>query len=80
MPRGGPPILTDVRGPILVIPCEACERRGRYNVERLMAQHGDAKLTDLFLRQCHGKGGLAAITTGVGPLRHGLRSFPRPLL
>ena len=49
MPRGGPPILTDVRGPILVIPCEACERRGRYNVERLMARHGDAKLTDLFL-------------------------------
>jgi hypothetical protein len=77
MPRGGPPILTDVRGPILVIPCEAC---GRYNVERLMAQHGDAKLTDLLLRQCHGKGGLAAITTGVGPLLHGLRSFPRPLL
>jgi hypothetical protein len=80
MPRDGPRILTDVRGPILVILCEACERRGRYNVERLMAQHGDAKLTDLLLRQCHGKGGLAAITTGVGPLRHGLRSFPRPLL
>jgi hypothetical protein len=79
MPRGGPLIVTDVRGPILVILCEAREPRGRYNVERLMAQHGDAKLTDLLLRQCHGKGGVAAITTGVGPLRHGLRSFPRRL-
>ena len=54
MPREGPLIGIDVRGPILVILSEACERRGRYNVERLMAQHGDAKLTDLLLRQCHG--------------------------
>lgn len=77
MPRDGPLIVTNVRWPILVILCEACKRRGRYNVERHKAQHGDAKLTDLLLRQCHGKGGVAAITTGVGPLRHGLRSFPR---
>ena len=77
MPRDGPLILTGVRGPMLVILCEACERRGRYNVERLLAQHGHAKLTDVLLRQCHGKGGVAAITTGVNPLRHGLRSFPR---
>ena len=26
---------------------QACGRRGRSNVERLMAEHGDAKLTDL---------------------------------
>jgi hypothetical protein len=80
MPRDGPLIPTDVCGPIVVILCEPCERRGRYNVERLMAQHGDAKLNDVLLRQCHGKGGVAAFTTGVGPLRHGPRSFPGRLL
>ena len=31
MPRDGALIVTDVRGPILVILCDACERRGRYN-------------------------------------------------
>ena len=77
MPRDGALIVTDVRGPILVILCEACQWRGRYNIERLMARHGDAKLTDLLFRRCHGKGGVAAVTAGVGPLRHGLRSFPR---
>lgn len=34
--------------PALAIVCEPCDRRGRYSVDRLMAQHGDAKLTDLF--------------------------------
>lgn len=47
MPRGGAVTLSDVREPALVIVCEPCERRGRYKVERLMAEHGDAKLTDL---------------------------------
>jgi hypothetical protein len=47
MPRNGSMILSDVRSPTLSIVCEACGRRGRYNVERLMAEHGDAKLTDL---------------------------------
>jgi hypothetical protein len=47
MPRGGAVTLSDVREPALVIVCELCERRGRYKVERLMAEHGDAKLTDL---------------------------------
>jgi hypothetical protein len=28
--------------------CEPCGRRGTYNVARLMEQHGDGKLTDLF--------------------------------
>jgi hypothetical protein len=42
-------ILSDVRGSMLSIVCEACERRGRYNVERLKAEHGDAKLTDLLV-------------------------------
>ena len=30
--------------PALTIVCEPCDRRGRYNVERLMAKHGDAKI------------------------------------
>ena len=36
-----------LHGPRLAIVCEECGRRGRYNVERLIAAHGDAKLTDL---------------------------------
>jgi hypothetical protein len=47
MPRDGSMILSDVRSPTLGIVCEACGRRGRYNVEKLMAEHGDSKLTDL---------------------------------
>jgi hypothetical protein len=47
MPRDGSLILSDVRAPTPTIVCEPCGRRGRYNVEKLMAEHGDAKLTDL---------------------------------
>jgi hypothetical protein len=47
MPRCGAVTLSDVREPTLVIICEPCGRRGWYNVERLMAERGDAKLTDL---------------------------------
>jgi hypothetical protein len=36
--------LSDVRGPMLTVVCRPCGRRGRYNVERLMAKHGDAKI------------------------------------
>jgi hypothetical protein len=39
--------LLEVRQPTLTIVCEPCGRRGRYNVEKLMAKHGDAKLLDL---------------------------------
>ena len=49
MPLDGSPILSDVRGPTLAIVCELCGRRGRYNVDRLMTEHGDAKLTDLLV-------------------------------
>jgi hypothetical protein len=49
MPRDGSMTLSDVRGPTLGIICAACGRRGRYTVERLMAEHGDAKLTDLLV-------------------------------
>ena len=46
MPRDGAPILDDV--PVLAVVCDPCGRRERYDVERLMRQHGwDAKLTDL---------------------------------
>jgi hypothetical protein len=36
--------LSDVRDPTLTIVCELCGRRGRYNVQRLMAKHGDEKI------------------------------------
>jgi hypothetical protein len=39
--------LSDVREPTLTIVCQPWGRRGRYNVERLMERHGDAKI--LFL-------------------------------
>jgi hypothetical protein len=39
--------LLEVRQPTLTIVCELCGRRGRYNVEKLMAKQGDAKLLDL---------------------------------
>jgi hypothetical protein len=52
MPRPGSLILTDVRGPTLAIVCEPCCRRGRYNVERFVAKHGDAKLTLRTLAKC----------------------------
>ena len=47
MPRDGALTLSDVRGPTLGIVCEPCGRRGRLSVAKLMAEHGDAKLTDL---------------------------------
>jgi hypothetical protein len=45
MPHDGSMILSDVRSPTLALTCDACGRRGRYNIERLIAEHGDAKLT-----------------------------------
>jgi hypothetical protein len=36
--------LSDVREPTLTIVCEPCGRRGRYNVDRRIAKHGDAKI------------------------------------
>ena len=48
MPRDGALILSDIREPTLTIGCERCGRRGRYNVQRLVAAHGaDAKLPAL---------------------------------
>jgi hypothetical protein len=47
MPRDGSIVLSDLRSPMLTIVCAACGRRGRYNVAKLMAEHGDSKLTDL---------------------------------
>jgi hypothetical protein len=49
MPRNGSIVLSDVRERTLTIVCEPCGRRGRYDVGRLMAEHGDARLTDLLL-------------------------------
>jgi hypothetical protein len=47
MPRDGSLVVSDVRAQMLTIVCEPCGRRGQYNVERLMAEHRDAKLTVL---------------------------------
>ena len=47
MPRNDALVLSDIREPTLTIVCHPCGRRGRYNVERLMAQHGDAALPGL---------------------------------
>jgi hypothetical protein len=46
MPRDGALILSDVRSPTLgIVPCG---RRGRYNVQRLIAMYGaDIRLPDL---------------------------------
>ena len=62
MPRNGSLSLSDVRKATLTIVCEPCGRRGRYNVAGLMAEHGDAKLTDLLvaLADCQ-KMGLASV-------------------
>jgi hypothetical protein len=41
-------ILADVREPSIEIVCDPCGRRGRYNVERLIAKHGaDMRLPEL---------------------------------
>ena len=50
MPRDGSLTLSDVCESTLAMVCEACGRRGRYRIERLMAEHGDAKLTDLLVQ------------------------------
>jgi uncharacterized protein YcgI (DUF1989 family) len=47
MPRDGAIILTDLQAPFLHLVCEPCGRCGRYAVARLIAERGDAKLTDL---------------------------------
>jgi hypothetical protein len=49
LPRDGALALTDVRSPTVSIVCDPCGRRGRYDVARLIEEHGDAKLTDLLV-------------------------------
>ena len=50
MPRDGSMILSDIEAPVLHVVCAPCGRQSRFAV----AQHGDAKLTDLLqvLVQC----------------------------
>jgi hypothetical protein len=55
MPRDGSLTLSDIREPALTIVCERCGRYGRYNVKRLIAVHGDAKLTDLLVTLTNSK-------------------------
>jgi hypothetical protein len=40
-------LLSDVRAPTLTIVCEPCGRRGRYRVERQIAEYGDLRLPEL---------------------------------
>jgi hypothetical protein len=47
MPRQGAVTLSDLIVPTLTLVCTACYRRGVYSVARLIAKHGDARLTDL---------------------------------
>ncbi len=47
MPRQGAITLSDLIAPTLTLVCIRCERRGVYSIARLMAKHGDARLTDL---------------------------------
>jgi hypothetical protein len=49
MPRDGSLVLSDIRSATLSIHCAPCNRHGRYNVAKLIAEHGDAKLTDLLV-------------------------------
>jgi len=49
MPRDGSIRLSDVETPFLDVVCAPCGRRGRYAVARLMAKHGNARLTNLLL-------------------------------
>ena len=39
--------FSDVKTPTLTIVCSPCSRLERYDVARLIAQHGNGKLTDL---------------------------------
>ena len=61
MPRDGSLVLSDVRGPTLTIVCAACGPRGRYNIEGLMTEHGDAKVCDVGYSRLSGADGSHAI-------------------
>ena len=50
MSRAGARTLSDLDGPALVIACDPCGRRGRYNIARLIAAHGDEALPVLLAR------------------------------
>ena len=63
MPRDGAITLSDFQGPFLHLVCVPCGRRGRYAVARLIAERGDAKLTDLLpaLASCSSRTNAASI-------------------
>jgi hypothetical protein len=62
MPRDGAITLSDLQAPFLHVVCKPCARRGSYAVARLIAERGDAKLTDLLptLANCSKKTNSAA--------------------
>ena len=46
MGRQGAVTLSHLVAPTLTLVCANCDRKGQYSVARLMAEHGDARLTD----------------------------------
>ena len=46
MPRDGATTVSDLTAPRLVVSCATCGRRGSYNVQRLLLERGDMRLTD----------------------------------
>jgi hypothetical protein len=56
MPRDGALTLSDVRSPTLAIVCEPGGRRGRYRLDRMMAEQGDAMLPRTLSRERSGCG------------------------
>jgi hypothetical protein len=47
MPRAGAVVLSDLKTPVIWLVCDQCQRKGRYNVARLRAAHGDESLPTL---------------------------------
>jgi len=44
MDAHGAPTLSDISGSRLVLACSKCDRRGVYNLDRLIGRHGDVTL------------------------------------
>jgi len=78
MPRNSALTPSDLSGKYLHIVCEPCAKRGRYAVERLIAEHGDVKLTDLLtaLASCPKTKARASMTVA---RRGSRRASPRRL-
>jgi clan AA aspartic protease (TIGR02281 family) len=69
--------LADVRSPTIEIVCEPCDRRGRYNVARLIAKHGpDMRLPELLTILAALK---SSLVQHLRPMQSALRALLRAL-